>query len=227
MRLDLRSARHEQENEGERLRENCPARQKSEPHAALPAHNFLQVQGAESHDHRHDRESHRELVRDHLRRRANPAEQRPSIVRGPSCKRDAVHAKADRREQIERAGVEVGRLETDAMAGNRNRVAKRDHDERDHHREQRQERRQRVQKFVRAGRNEVFLGEHFDRVGDGGVDDSEVGHPHALAESGQRGAIRSDSVLDQRAALALEIEQEQRQTQSGQDHQDRFDRAGD
>src|ERR1019366_10795284 len=44
--LGLRSARHEQEKEGEWLRENCPAWQKSEPHTALPAHNFLQVQGA-------------------------------------------------------------------------------------------------------------------------------------------------------------------------------------
>jgi hypothetical protein len=36
-----------------------------------------------------------------------------------------------------------------------------------------------------------------------------------------------NSVLDERAALALEVEQEQRQIQSEHDHQDRFDRAGD
>jgi len=60
--LGFRGAGRQQKNERERLRENSPSRQKSEPHSALSAHDFLQIECAESHDHRHDRESHREFV---------------------------------------------------------------------------------------------------------------------------------------------------------------------
>ena len=84
-----------------------------------------------------------------------------------------------------------------------------------------------MQELVRAVGNEIFFGEHFHRVGENGVDDPEVRHPETLAEAGESDAIRADSVLDQRASLALEIEQKQRQIQSEQDHHDRYDRAGD
>src|SRR5258708_40004962 len=45
--LGFRGARDEQENEGERLHNNSPARDKSEPHAALSAHDFLKVSRAD------------------------------------------------------------------------------------------------------------------------------------------------------------------------------------
>jgi hypothetical protein len=62
--------------------------------------------------------------------------------------------------------------------------------------------------------------------GDQSVDDPEIRHAEPFAETGDARAIRADSIVDQRAALTLEIEQKDRQMQSDQNHQDRFDRAG-
>ena len=166
-----------------------------------------------------------DLVGNHLRGRANTAEQRPAVIRGPSAERDAVNADSDRRQDVERGGIDIGRLQRDSARADLHHVAERHHREGDYHRKQGEERREGVEKLVRAVGHEVFLGKKLQRIGEQRVDQAQVGQAHPLAEPGYRGAIGADTVLDKRAALALDPQQDARQVEDHHHDDDRLDRS--
>ena len=67
-----------------------------------------QVQRAGAHEHRDDDEADRDLVGDHLGRRAQRAEERVFRVRRPAAHDDAVDAERRDREDVEDAHIDVG-----------------------------------------------------------------------------------------------------------------------
>ena len=67
-----------------------------------------QVQRPGAHEHGDDDEADRDLVGDHLGRRAQRAEERVFRVRGPAAHDDAVDAERRDREDVEDADIDVG-----------------------------------------------------------------------------------------------------------------------
>jgi hypothetical protein len=72
------------------------------------ARRSREVHALPGHERAHEREAHRELVGDHLRRRAHRAEEGVLRVRRPAGDDHAVDAERGHGEQHEDAGVDVG-----------------------------------------------------------------------------------------------------------------------
>ena len=109
------------DQEAERLQEDVPLRDEAPPVARLVHHDLAQRQRAGQHDHRGQRQPVGQLVADHLRRRAQPAEQRVLAVRAPAGEHDAVDAHRGDREDHQHRDVDVG----DLRAGSARRAARR------------------------------------------------------------------------------------------------------
>jgi hypothetical protein len=112
-----------------------------EPHRLLRADDLGQVQRAHAEQHGDDHEAHRDFVGDHLRRRAQRAEEGVFRVRRPARDDDAIDAERADREQVEDADIDVG---------DRPAVIHRDHGPGDHRQHEGQHRRQQEQDAVRA-----------------------------------------------------------------------------
>src|ERR1700722_2527401 len=185
-----------QEDERDRLKQDAPARDEAEPDAALMAADGLQVEGAVSHDDGENREAEGDFVGNHLRGGADAAEQGETVIGGPSAEGNAVNADADGSEDIERADVEIGRLQVDGIAADVQDIAHRSDGESDDYREESQERGEAVDEVIRAVGHEISLHEHFDGVGENGVDHAEVGQAEAFADTEEVRAIGADAILD-------------------------------
>ena len=149
-------------------------------------------------EHRDHRQAHRDLVGDHLRRRAQAAEQRVGRAGRPAGQHDAVHAQRRAGEDDEHADRQVGELQRGVVAEHRHLGPERDDREREERRYRRQDRRQEVDRLVGQHRDDLFL----------------EGELHAVGERLQRApradAVRADAVLHPADDLALEHDREQR-----------------
>ena len=118
---------------------------------------------------RGERRAHRDLVRDHLRARAQAAEQRVRRAGRPARQHDAVDADRGDREDVEHRDRQVGELHRGAVAEDRDLVAGRaegDHRDRHEGRDGRDDRREDVDHLVRPLDDDVFLQHQLDAVGE-------------------------------------------------------------
>ncbi len=211
----LREHRNHEQHECQRLRKDVPVDQA----APLPLDDVVEVQRTRQEKDPDDRQRHRDLVADHLRRGADAPEQRPLRVRGPARQRDAIDADRGDREHVEHAHVRVRdgnrdlahrprrtqRRGGDAQeAPNRKERIPPD-DRADRHDAQRQERggrhhrrRDQVQEPVRPGRDDLLLEEQLDAI------------QEAVKEPPGPGAVRAGAVLRPGDELAL-VEDDERQ----------------
>ena len=110
-------------------------------------------------DHQHDdeREAHRDFVADHLRRGAQRAEERVLRVRRPAGDNHAVHLDRGDRHHEQQAGVDVGERHFGPERNHRP-GGQRRHDGHDRAEEE--------QALVRHRREDDFLDQQLERVGD-------------------------------------------------------------
>src|SRR5215510_1858426 len=168
---------------------------------------FGQIERARLDQNGDDRQRKRQLVTDHLRRRAQSAEQAVFRIRRPAADHDAVYAKTGHREDVEQPDVHVRDVQTDRaqidvpvhpeseaqiMKGLTDGAAERQRDirperidDQNHHRrDQHDDRRQDVEPFIDRQRDDVFFEDEFDQVGE------------RLQQSLPADAVRPQAVLD-------------------------------
>ena len=119
------------------------------------------VERADAQQHGDDDEADRDLVGDHLRRRAQRAQERVFRVRRPAAHDDAVDAERGDREQVEDADVEVG---DDPLAPAV--LVDRDHGPGGEREGRGGERRQQEHALVGAGRDDRLLEHELQEVGE-------------------------------------------------------------
>ncbi len=109
------------------------------------------------HQHHHQAEAHRDFVADHLRRGAQRAQEGVLRVRGPARDDDAVDLQRGDGHQEQQAGVDVGQRDARAEGHHRPGGQRRHdgHDGAEHE-----------QALVRRRRDDDFLDEQLERVGD-------------------------------------------------------------
>ena len=135
--------------------------------------------------HGDDDEADRDLVGDHLRRRAQRAEERILRVRSPAAHDDAVDAERGDREEVEDADIDVG---------DRPAAAERDH--RPGRRApawQVTQRRQQEDALVGAGRDDRLLEHELEQVGEGLQQAEGADHVGAAAHLHAAQILRSAS----------------------------------
>jgi hypothetical protein len=136
-----------------------------------------EIERADAEQHGDDHEADRDLVGDHLRRRAQRAEERVLRVRSPTAHDDAVHAERGDREDVEDADIDVG-----------DRPAFRDRD----HRPGRQrehagdQRRQQEHALVGARRDDRLLEDELQQVGEALQQAEGADHVRAAAQLHRR-----------------------------------------
>ena len=132
-----------------------------------------QVERADAQQHGDDDEADGDLVGDHLRRRAQRAEEGVFRVGRPARHDDAVDAERRDREQIEDADIDVG----EHHAG-----VERDHRPGDQRQDEGDHRRQDEHDPVGAGRDDGFLEQQLEAVGDRLQQAERADHVRALAQ---------------------------------------------
>ena len=179
------------------------------PHQQRPlaARDLLHVERAVDHEDAHDRGADGDLGRDHQGGRALAAQQRVVVGRGPARHHDAVDAQREHGEDVEDADVERDRLQRDLAAADVQGVAERDRREGGQREEDRHERREPEEQPVGAGRHEVFLGQHLERVGE------RVEAARTARKPKIEARLAPDAVLHDRRLLALDPGQEPAQVQ--------------
>ena len=143
----------EQDGEDVPVRE-APAR----PRSACASHDVGEVQRAGEQQHRDHHKADRDFVGHHLGRGAQRRQEGVFRVGGPARHDDAVDAERRHREEIENADIDVG----DDPA-----VVERDHRPGGEGQRHADQRRQQEDHLVGAGRDDHFLEQEFERVGDG------------------------------------------------------------
>ena len=108
-------------------------------------------------EHRDERQAHRDVVGDHLRRRAQPAEQRVGRSGRPAAEHDAVDADRGERQRDQHADRRVDQLQRGLLAEHGHLAADRDDREDQERRDGRERRRQDVDDLVRPGRDDALL----------------------------------------------------------------------
>ncbi len=121
-------------------------------------------------------EPHRDLVGDHLRGRADGAEERIVRAARPSREHHAVDGDRGHREDPQDADVEVDELQRELPAEQRDVVAERDRAEREERREHREDGGEQVDRLVRVRRDDALLEEELDPVGER---DQDAARPRA------------------------------------------------
>src|SRR5262245_17313176 len=170
---------------------------------------FGQIERARLDHHGDDRKRQRQLITDHLRRRAQSAEQAVFRIRRPTADHDAVYAKAGHREDVQQPDVHVRDVQTDGaqidvpvhpesgaqiIKGLTDGAAERQRDirpervdDQDHHRRNQHDyRRQDVEPFVDRQRDDVLFEDELEQVGEG------------LQQPLPADAVRPQAVLDDR-----------------------------
>ena len=113
---------------------------------------------------RDERQPHRDLVADHLGRRAQRAEQRVGRVRRPPGQHDPVHAHRAHGQDQQHRYRQVSQLQRGALAEDRDDRPERDDREADEHRDGRQGRGDDEQQLVHAARDDVLFERQLDAV---------------------------------------------------------------
>ena len=123
---------------------------------ALSAHDIAQIHALRRQQHAHQRKAHGQFIRDDLRGGTHGAEESIFGVGRPTGDDDAVHTERGHRQQIEQSRIHV-RQDQAVAEGNHCpcRQCGRQRQRRCHH----------EQDFVGAGRNDDFLEQQFDAVG--------------------------------------------------------------
>ena len=124
----------------------------------LRVDDAAEVHGAGGDQHADQGKTHGDFVADDLRGRTQRAQDGVLGVGRPAGQDDAVHAHRRQREQDQQSGVDVGQHHG---------IVKRDDRPRGKCRCQRQDRREFVQEWTGVGRNDQFLEQHLEHVGEG------------------------------------------------------------
>lgn len=160
---------------------------------------------------RHQRQTHPDLVGDHLGARAQTTEQRVGRVRRPAAEHDAVDADRGDRHHVQHRHRQVGELQpgVGVSEGDLHRRPERDHREGQEGRDRHDHRRRDVDEPVHALRHQVFLEHQLHTVGE------------RLEQTERAVHVRSDPVLHPGHDPALPPDVEQRQhDQEDEDDQD-------
>ncbi len=159
-------------------------------------------------EHRDEGQAHRDLVGDHLRARAEPAEQGVRRPAGPAAEHDAVDADRGDRHHEEHGDRHVGQLQgrLDVAERDRDLRAERDHREGDEGRDRGDHRGGEEHHLVGGRGDDVFLQRELHAVGE------------ALQQTERTVDVGADAVLHPGHHAALEPDVEQRQHH--QDHED-------
>src|SRR6185312_9085870 len=108
--VGLGEAGQHEDQEADDLRDDVPD-------LALGAHHVDQREGAAHHDHAEQRQAHRDLVGDQLRRRAHRAEEAVFGARAPTAEEETVEGDRADGEEVEDADRDVDAVEADAVLG--------------------------------------------------------------------------------------------------------------
>ena len=144
--------------------------------ACLGRDDVAEVQAAGGHEHAHQREAHGDLVGDDLRRRAHRAQERVLRVRRPAGEDDAVDAHRGERQQVQQARHRRWRCTRSGDSGITAQVANAGTSA--------MARRQAEQELVRLRRDDDFLDQQLDDVGE------RLPEPGQQAEDARRGSGR-------------------------------------
>src|SRR5512140_246705 len=207
----LRDPRDEVEEERDETRED-------EPHVvrALRLDDLDEGERTRHQDRAHDREAHRDLVADELRRRAETPEERVLRVRRPAAEDDPVNPDRRDREDEEERDVQVRRVPRrrdlpEARNPHRELGAPREYREnreaRDHHENRREE----VDEVLRLRGDDVLLREELDDVRD------------PLEDTMRSDAVRALAHLEERERPALDVREDPRRRGHEDHDHDRFD----
>ena len=124
--------------------------------ATLRQCNIAQVEGAGGHQHTDQCEAHGNFIGHHLRRRAHGTEKRVLRIRGPAGDDDAVHTHRGHGQDEQQPRVDVGQPQ---------RAGERDYRPRHQRRGKGQHRREQEQVTAGVGRNNDFLEQQLDGIG--------------------------------------------------------------
>ena len=177
--VDLGDAGNQQDDEREqaRRREDPPAE------LELPVEDSHQAQAARPEDDGNCREDLGHLVRDKLSDRPHGPQQRVFVAARPPRQEDAQRADPRHRDQVNHARRQVDRGHVDG---------ERDYGDDQKRRDDHQHRRGQVNQAVGIPRDQVFLGDQLDRVGD------------RLEQAQRPNPVGPDPVLEPRGHLPLE-----------------------
>ena len=194
--VGFRHAGDEIDHEQRQQRQPEPVQQA----ALLGLHDVAQVQAAAGHQHADQREAHGDFIGDDLRGGTHRAEKGVFGIGRPAGDDHAVHAHRGQRQDVEQAGVDVGQHQA---VGERNhrpgRQGRRDGQHRGEH----------EQEAVGIGRDDDFLHQQLQGIGD------------RLQPAARPDAVRPDAHLHVADDLALGKGQVgHAQHQRHQDHDD-------
>ena len=115
------------------------------------------------------RQAERQLVGNHLRRRAQPAHQTVFVVRRPAGQRDTINTNRSNAQHVKQRYVKTRNDQSDGPVGewNMNRWPKRIDDHRHHRRGASNDWGQEINKARRLVGNDVFLQDKFQQIGKG------------------------------------------------------------
>ena len=172
----------------------------------LLRHDGRGGQRARVEEDRDERQPHRDLVADHLRRRAQPAQQRVRGLRRPPGQHDPVDRHRAHGQHQQDGHGQVGELQGGLHAEDRDLGAERDDREADERGDHRDRGGQPEQQLVHVTRDDVFLQRQLDAV-------------HERLEQAERpGPVRPRPLLHPADDPALRPDREQRH-----DHQEEED----
>ena len=186
-----------------------------EPRVLLLLHDARQAERSGHHDHGHERDPLRQLVGDHLRRGAQPPEQRVLGIAGPSAEHDSVHPHRRRAQDPEDRDVHVGDLERDVVPRDVDGVPEGHHGQGQERGDHGERGRDDEDDAVGAGRDDVLLEEELDPVGDR-LEEPEGTHP-----------LRADPILHVADHLSLHPDDERNAEQHESEDDQNLDRGCD
>src|SRR5579875_793493 len=194
---------------GEQVDEERDRQLPEEPAVLLGGDDRGGGQRARVQEHGHEGEPHRDLVADHLRGRAQRAEQRVRRPGRPAGQHDPVDAHRAHRQDEQHRHRQVGELQRGVMVEDRHLRAPRDDREADEGGRRRDDRRDDEHQLVRGGGDDVFLQRQLERVRD------------RLQQPERPGPVGAGAVLHPADDAALEPDHEH-----GGEQQEGEDEAG-
>ena len=181
------------------------------PEPLLRRHDLRRRHRPGDDEDRHQRQTHRELVGDHLRGRADRAEQRVRGAGRPAAEHDAVHADRRARQDVQHRHREVGQLQRGLDAEHADRRPERDDREHQERAEHRDHRRDDVDHLVGGLDGHVLLDQQLHRVGE------------RLEQAERAVHVGAGPLLHAADDLALEPDREQHADQQEHDDRDGLD----
>ncbi len=182
-----------------------PVKRESEPAAALLDDDLREPERSGRKNHSRGGGRHRELVGNDLGARADAAHQGELVVGRPAREHDPVNRQRGEGEEVQDPDGDVRADQGNGATARGERGPVRDDGERGHRRERRQARREHVEETVRVRRDQVFLHEELDDVG------------QRLEETERADAVGARPVLDQAGSAPLHPLEHRQNDQDGED----------